>query len=217
MNPLTVRNEKRAGEPIYFGDASNEAILEFAQIRHARILIIAISDPTSTRAIVAQSKKLNHDLYLITRTRFVQEVQALYELGADEVIPEEYETSIEIFTRVLTKYMVPRDEIEKFIHEIRSDGYEMLRSIARKPLYSDISHHIPHYDVCSIRIDIGHHFAGKTLQELQLRNKYDITVLALKRGEKYIPNPQADMYINEQNILIAWGERNTISKFIGKV
>ncbi len=152
MNPLTVKNEKRVGEPIYFGDASKEAILEFAQVGTARILVIAISDPTSTRAIIAQSKKINPDLYLIARTRFVQEVQALYELGADEVIPEEYETSIEIFTRVLTKYMVPRNEIEKFVEEIRSDGYEMLRSISRQPSYTDISHHIPHYDVCSIRI-----------------------------------------------------------------
>ena len=48
--------------------------------------------------------------------------------GADEVIAEEFETSVEIFTVVLNKYFVPRDRIESFITDVRADGYQMLRS-----------------------------------------------------------------------------------------
>lgn len=214
MNPITVKAEKEKGEPIFFGDASNEAILEFASVRKAKILVIAISDPTSTRAIVAQAKNINPDLYIIARTRFVQEVQALFELGADEVIPEEFETSIEIFTRVLTKYMIPRQEIERLINDIRSDGYDMLRSIGRKVSYADISHHIPHFDVCSIRIaGDAHPFAGKTINELKIRNRYDLTILALKRNDDYIANPNPNETIETNDILITWGERKKINEF----
>jgi CPA2 family monovalent cation:H+ antiporter-2 len=213
MNPITVKNEKQKGEPIYFGDASNEAILEFASVKKAKILVIAISDPTSTRAIIAQAKNINPDLYIIARTRFVQEVQALYTLGADEVIPEEFETSIEIFTRVLTKYLLPRQEIERLVNEIRSDGYDMLRSISRRTSYTDIAEHIPHFDVCSIRITDKHHFIGKSLNELKIRNRYELTVLAVKRGTEYIANPQADLVISQDDILITWGERKQITQF----
>ncbi|MCO5252018.1 MAG: cation:proton antiporter [Candidatus Kapabacteria bacterium] len=213
MNPITVKNEKENGEPIHYGDASNEAILEFASVKKAKILVIAISDPTSTRAIIAQAKNINPDLYIIARTRFVQEVQALYTLGADEVIPEEFETSIEIFTRVLTRYLIPRQEIERLVNDIRSDGYDMLRSISRRASYTDIAEHIPHFDVCSIRITDKHHFIGKSLNELKIRNRYELTVLAVKRGSEYIANPQADEVIAKDDILITWGERKQISEF----
>jgi CPA2 family monovalent cation:H+ antiporter-2 len=66
------------------------------------------------------------------RTRFIQRIKPLYTLGADEVIPEEFETSVEIFTRVFMKYLVPNDEINKFISEVRSDSYEMLRKPKKK-------------------------------------------------------------------------------------
>ena len=56
------------------------------------------------------------------------------ELGADEVISEDFETSVEIFARVLNKYLVTRDEIEKFISEIRSEGYEIFRGLSKEPV-----------------------------------------------------------------------------------
>lgn len=126
MNPETVREEKAKGEPIYYGDATQEAVLGRADIKDARVAVVAISDPAATRRIVELVRKLSPGIYVIVRTRFLQEVKTLHGLGADEVIPEEFETSVEIFARVLEKYLVPRDEIEKYIDEIRSEDYDML-------------------------------------------------------------------------------------------
>jgi len=128
MNPETVREEKAKGEPIYYGDATHEAVLGRAAIKDARVVVVAISDPAATRRIVELVRKLNPGVYVIVRTRFLPEVKTLHGLGADEVIPEEFETSVEIFARVLQKYLVPRDEIEKYIDEIRSEDYDMLGS-----------------------------------------------------------------------------------------
>ena len=127
MNPDTVRTEKARGEPIQYGDATNESLLKNANIKKAKILVVAISDPTATNRITRMARQLNPTIYIIVRTRFIQRIKPLYTLGADEVIPEEFETSVEIFTRVLMKYLVPNDEINKFISEVRSDSYEMLR------------------------------------------------------------------------------------------
>ncbi len=98
MNPQTVRRET-PGEPIFFGDATNEAVLSSLQVERARAAAVVIGDPVATRTIVAQLHRLNPSLHIIARTRFLSEVQPLYALGADEVVPEEFETSIQIFLR----------------------------------------------------------------------------------------------------------------------
>jgi CPA2 family monovalent cation:H+ antiporter-2 len=99
MDPEMVRTEQARGEPIYYGDATHESVFQHADIKDARIVVIAISDPAATRRITAISRRLNPKVHIIVRTRYLQEVKPLYELGADDVIPEEFETSVEIFTR----------------------------------------------------------------------------------------------------------------------
>ena len=127
MNPETVRKEKKVGEPIIYGDATHEAVLEHVGIEGARVMVVVISDPTATRRITAVAKRLNPKIHIIARTRFFAESTPLYDLGANEVIAEEYETSLEIFARVLAKYLVPKTEIDRLIAETRKGGYQMLR------------------------------------------------------------------------------------------
>lgn len=131
-NPDTVREERAAGEPIRYGDASQEEVLRHVGIERARVLVITVADPTDTRRIVEVARRLDPGLHVIARTRFVREVVPLLELGADEVIPEEFETSIQIFTRVLRRYLVPEHEIQAFLLQARASGYEPLRRVQRR-------------------------------------------------------------------------------------
>ncbi|MGD8512677.1 MAG: cation:proton antiporter, partial [Deltaproteobacteria bacterium] len=107
MNPEAVRSEQARGEPIYYGDSTQEAVLQHANIKDARIVVAAINDPAATRRITEVVRRLNPKIHLIVRTPYLREVKPLFELGADDVIPEEFETSVEIFTRVLAKYFIP--------------------------------------------------------------------------------------------------------------
>jgi monovalent cation:H+ antiporter-2, CPA2 family len=127
MNPDTVTKEKRGGESIMYGDATNEAVLAHAGIRRARIAAVLIGDPAATRRIVALLRRMNPSLHILARTRFVSEVQALYDLGADEVVPEEFETSLEIFRRVAGHYALPERRTELLIRAIRADHYHLLQ------------------------------------------------------------------------------------------
>src|SRR5665648_23814 len=108
-NPDTVVHEKSKGESIYYGDATQEAVLEHAGITDARVLVLGISDAVATRRIISTARRLSPKLHLITRTHYVQEMKPLYDLGADEVVPQEFETSVEIFVRVLKKYLIQKD------------------------------------------------------------------------------------------------------------
>lgn len=88
---------KKKGEPIYYGDGTSQEILHKLGIKRAKVLVVAISDPSATRKIVQIAKTENPVIHIIVRTRFVTEIEELKKLGADEVIPEEFETSLEIF------------------------------------------------------------------------------------------------------------------------
>ena len=64
---------------------------------------------------------------VIARTRQVAEVAELMRLGADEVIPEEFETSIAIVMRVLRRFHVPGNVIRFQEQALRREGYSFLR------------------------------------------------------------------------------------------
>jgi monovalent cation:H+ antiporter-2, CPA2 family len=118
LNAETVREARRQGVPIRYGDAGRSQVLQSIGIEQAAILVLAISDPLVTRHAVALARELNPDLHIIVRTRYMSEVAGLFDLGASEVIPEEFETSVEIFSRVLKQYGVSRNVIEGEVKEI---------------------------------------------------------------------------------------------------
>ena len=92
MDPDLVRSAKAGGEPISFGDGTRPEILRQVGIEKARVLVVAISDPAATARLVSQARRLRADLYIIVRTRYVAEIDRLYRLGANQVIPEEFGT-----------------------------------------------------------------------------------------------------------------------------
>lgn len=210
MNPDTVRKEKEAGEHIFFGDASHIAVLEHAGIHGAKVMVVAIADHAATLRITKTARSMNPDIYIIIRTRFFQDVPNIYALGANDVIPEEYETSIEIFSRVLSKYLVPRQEIESLIATVRAEGYQMLRSLSLPSDAKQALVNIPDLEIARIGICAGSPLDGKTLKELNLRSKYGITVLAIERGGSTIANPDGDERLYAGEMLIVMGSRTRI-------
>ena len=216
MNPETVRSEQAKGEPICYGDATQEAVFRHADIQDAKIVVVAINDPAATRGITEIARRLNPNVYLIVRTRYVQEMAPLYDLGADEVIPEEFETSVEIFNRVLAKYLVPRDTIEKFAAEVRSDGYEMFRSLARETAsFADLKIQVPDIEISALRIGEKAPIIGRSLAQIELRKKYGVTLLAMRRGTEVLSSPDVDMPFHAGDVLFAVGSSEKIAGVMG--
>jgi CPA2 family monovalent cation:H+ antiporter-2 len=212
LNPETVRVEKKRGIPIMYGDATKESLLAHVNIKTSRTVVIAISDASATRRIVELARRLNPSVYIIARTRYTNEINPLYSLGANDVIPEEFETSIEIISRVLHRYFIPVNEIEKHIYEIRRDGYEMFRNVQQKyALFPELKQHLPDSEIETIRINEGSPMAGKTLAEVGFRQKFGVTVLAVQRGKETITNPSGNTQLVSEDIVILIGTRNSIA------
>ncbi len=109
-----VQEQRERGVPIFYGDATQEASLLKANIKSARVCVVAIPDPTGAAHVVALARRLNPDVVIVARVRYVRDMARLYGLGANEVVSEETEASIKIFTVVLEKFGVDPDVIEGF-------------------------------------------------------------------------------------------------------
>ena len=148
LNAETVRAAGAQGVPIRYGDAGRRHALQHVGVEQAPIMVVAISDALVTRRTVALARELNPDLYVIVRTRYMSEVGELFALGASEVIPEEFETSVEIFSRVLRQYGVSRQSIDQEVEEVRKEGYAMLRSTSLPPVETRLpTHPVIHGDL----------------------------------------------------------------------
>jgi CPA2 family monovalent cation:H+ antiporter-2 len=213
MNPDTVRNEKQKGEPVFYGDAAEKITLEHAGVKKCRVLVIAISDAAATRKITVNCKRNFPHVHIIARTRFLTEMQPLHELGADAVIPEEFETSVEIFTLVLAKYLIPRQEIEKFIAEIRSDRYRMFRTPSMGTAApTDLKRYVPDLEISTFRVPRDCEFSGKTLAQLQLPNRFGATILIIRRDEQVFSHPDASMILQSDDMVTVFGNPAAIAK-----
>ena len=213
MNPETVRTERANGEPIFYGDAVHDAVLHHANIKAARVVVVVISDDAASRRIVATAHALNPTAHIIARTRHLAEVEPLYRVGANEVIPEEFETSVEIFTRVLMEYLIPHDQIEQFIAEVRADGYKMFRTLPKDALpVSDLKVHFPDLEISVLWVDPKSPFVGKSLAEIALRGTYEVTVLAVRRNEQILTNPHGELRIEFDDEVYLLGNPEKIAQ-----
>jgi CPA2 family monovalent cation:H+ antiporter-2 len=212
MNSDTVREMRKKGEPIYYGDGTSQEILHKLNIEKARLLVIAISDPVSTRRIVSIARHANQQIYIIVRTRYLIEVDDLKSLGADEVIPEEFETSIEIFSRVLHRFSFPRNTILDMVNKIRINSYTALRSVElpRRHLFEKYEW-LPEIEIDGYRVGEGSHLDEKTIKELQVRKKTGVTIIAVRRGKTVHTNPEPDFRLKAGDFLLYTGDRENMN------
>ena len=212
LNPQIVKREKSKGEPIIYGDAMQEHMLEAVNVKKARVVVVAISDPRATKAIVANIRHLSPSVHIVVRTRYVKEIKSLLALGADEVIPEEFETSIEIFSRVLTNFLVPIDELESLVDSVRADNYQVFQS--RKPLRTFSSSTIPDFKISCVRVmaESGP-VVGKTIEEVDVRKKFGVNVLAVSRKGKIIKAVFPSVKLLRNDLVFISGDQEHIDSF----
>jgi CPA2 family monovalent cation:H+ antiporter-2 len=206
MDPDLVRSAKAAGEPILFGDGTQPEILRQAAISTARVLVVAISDAVATARLVAQARRLRSDLYIVVRTRYVAEIDHLYRLGANQVIPEEFETSVEIFARVLQEYHVPRNVISLQVDLIRREHYGTLRGLRLQGKQLDaLSQFLVGTTSDVFSIVAGSPAIGKSLDEIDLGSRSGVSVVAVVRDGKSYPNVGNDFKLAAGDMLILLG------------
>lgn len=208
LNDALVREGREAGEPIFYGDVNNPEILDRVGVGRARMLVLAISDPMATRRAVAVARRASPRLVILVRTRYVADVDDLIALGANAVIPEEFETSVEIFSRVLREYHVPDHIISQQDELIRSGTYRILRE--RVPskdnrMLSEFETFLRQKVIEVFFVSPDSPWAGRLLGDLPAGNGAGIVLLAILREDRAIVQPSPEEKIEAGDKLVFFG------------
>lgn len=213
INPKTIKEIKSENENVIFGDSNKKDILESAGIKEAKIIVFAISDPMSARLSTRISKELNPNIHIIVRTRYVTEIDELIKIGADEVIPEEFETSIQIFSRVLKNYHIPNSVILAQANMLRTQSYGILREVRfSEHAFEQISQILAQGTIDTFFIAAENPNSGKTLKEINLRAETNATVITVLRDGQSIHNPSGDFLLKGNDQLIVFGTHQAIDR-----
>ena len=156
-------------------------------------------------------------VFIIVRTRYASEIDELFHLGADDVIPEEFETSVEIFTQVLKRFHVPRNIIDAQVKIIRGECYGILRGTCEvfKPSAERISDLLSAGTTESYYVTKGSWLTGQTLGDVDLRSRTGATVIAVVRGEKSFSSPGAEFSIEAGDTLVLVANHRDMNQALG--
>ena len=217
LNPDIIRREKSARRPFFvFGDAVQQEVLSHAGIRAARALVIVISEQEAVPRIVHQARAMAPDVYIIARTQAIRNAQYLLDLGADEVVSEEYEAAREIFTRALRKYHLPEPEIAKIVRRIQEWGYaKFTRNGADNHTVTGMDTVLLSLRIHMLTVEPGSFADGKTLGELDLKARFGITDYGIRRGNSTTTQPDLSTGLREGDGLLVFSSDQTADELSG--
>lgn len=201
LNPYSVRALRDQGEHAMFGDATREVVLDHAGIHRARVLVIAIADPVSARQTVAVARRLNPNLKIFVRARYEAEVDELARLGANDVVAEEFETSLELCAVVMSAYGAPERMIVREKEAIRAERSSNSRVARRRRRRNTLAQLMSAADVEEVVLPPGSPAIGQSLRDLRLRERTGASVIAVARAGEVLGNPGAEFVLAEDDVL----------------
>ncbi len=200
-----VLRARAAGVEALLADATSPAALEIAGIARARAIVITVPDPAASRKIVRLARSRNPMAKTIVRTRYIREVDELRRSGADEVIPEEFETSIEIVARLLRSFHVPGNLVAAQIRILRDAAYRKLRDPLARPEAGRRLSALMAAGTSELVLILPEMAAvGQTLGQLHLEVDH-VAVPALLRDGAPLAPPPLDVPIEEGDTLLLVG------------
>ena len=213
MSAELVEAGQREGMPVRFGDASRRAVLEDMGAGRARAAVVTVGDPAGTRRIVSLLRQSSPSVCILVRARRVGEIDEIERLGADEVVPSEFETSIELFVRLLTRLGVPRHVVRVQESVIRLDHYQALRGVGTTAeLLAETKRLIAGGILETAQVMKGSQAAGCTLAELDVRRRTGATVLNIVRAEQPLPTPEGSTRLETGDLVVLYGPHEAIDR-----
>jgi CPA2 family monovalent cation:H+ antiporter-2 len=124
MNVQRVNEARRRGLPVFFGDASRLEVLKAAGIDHARSVVLTLDRPGPSEHAVSVIRRHFPNLEIIARGRDIPHQHRLRTAGADSVVPEAVEASLQLAGNVLRSVGTEQDELERLLEETRQAEYD---------------------------------------------------------------------------------------------
>ena len=204
FDPNIVKEKQKQGEHVIYGDAINEPILEKAHVEKAETVIVSVGEIIASSAIVEKVRRINPNAYILARAKYIADMEILYKQGASHVVPEKLETAIEMFHLLLKKRLLTDRDINRAISKIRQDYYGVFRNSSK----SDnrwFFEEVPDFEINAYKVESDSEIENQSLSELSLRRTLGVTLLAMKRDDQIIEQPDADTVFQTNDCLYLLG------------
>lgn len=203
MDSGRVNEARLGGEPVYYGDSSDSAILDGVGIASANLLLVCHDDLPSTLKTLKYVRQVNPALPVLVRTRDETHVDELRKAGATEVIPETFEAGLMLGSHAMLALKMPLAKVALTLQSHRVDRYQMMRELFRSTVEINECSNIPEY-LHSIVLTQGSSAIGKRLDELNLATE-NLQLNALVRNGERNTAPAADGVLQENDVLVLFG------------
>jgi len=212
LNFQKIKKSKSKGDKnTIWGDASSVEILRRANVEAARVMVIAISDRFLTKSCLSSAKTINPHLHVIVRTKYLADIEDLLTLGADDVIPEEFETSIQIFSRVLKMFHIPNSIILTQGNIIRNKSYGVFREVRyTQEAFDQIGQILAQGTIETYYIAAGNPMIGRSIRNVNLKAKSGAMIINIIRGTQTITHPPGEFVFEAADQLILFGNHGAI-------
>lgn len=214
IDPERVADARRERLEALRADATGLEGLHAAGVARALGVVVTIPDPDACRRVVRLSRMQAPSVRILVRTRYVKEVETLRRLGADEVIPEEFETSIELVARVLRLLHVPGNVVATQIRVLRDEAYRRLRDPQSKASSGRRLSALVAAGTSELFLVLPDTAAdGRRLSELDLAAAHVAVPALLRDGVPHAPPPE-DLRVAAGDTLVLVGAHEDLARVL---
>jgi|LGVE01.1.fsa_nt_gb CPA2 family monovalent cation:H+ antiporter-2 len=207
LNATNVQRGKRDGDFIIYGDATSRDLLLEVGIERAKALVLSINDPAAAARTIGVARQLNPNLTILVRTRYVAELEHLHNLGADVVIPDEFEASLQLGNNLMRRFNMNEGRILHAISQLRQQHYNSMVA-ANAPTHGLSVLDSGRLEYQALPDDSP--YLNASLAEIDLRNQAGVTVVGVIRKERTIYNPSGSFRIEQGDTLMLLGNSDEV-------
>jgi CPA2 family monovalent cation:H+ antiporter-2 len=206
LDPARVSAARQAGDPVSYGDSSDDEVLRRVGVENASAVIITFAAPAVSIGIVRSVRELRPDVPIIVRTQDDTGLKELMSAGATEVVPETFEASLMLVSHTLMLLNTPVSRVVRTIGHIRENRYATLRSLFRRSdaLAIDETHAFRE-ELKTVVLPPGAWSVGRTLEDVRTRGA-EVVFTAVRRAGILGREPSGDLQLREGDIVVIYGQ-----------
>lgn len=213
-NEATLQTLRERGVPYLFGDAASTLVLEKANLPQAKAMAIALPDPMATRLTLNRALSLAPELDITVRAHVNEEIDVLYQLGAQEVVQPEFEASLEMGAHMLLKLGDSTFEVQQVVNRYRTGRYrDILPERAEYWGVADLESAIEGLQRHWYGLEADSPLVGLSLAQANVRRLTGATIMAIERNKQLHRYPTGEMVMQAGDRLLVVGNLGEHSAF----
>lgn len=212
LNASRIKSLQESGVPAYYGDSSSSEVLLHAGVKKSRAVVVTYADPYAARRTVVQAKSLQPIALVLARTRLPEDIAELRRLGADRVIEEEFEVSLEMASWTMQALGASWLAVETEKAAIQQNDYELFtQQDTHLTDLHDLVQAFPDVEMVTFKVGPESSWAGQAVGDLRLRSELGLTLIAAVNADGGTVNPGAGYQIGAGDLLMMIGERDRLA------